>query len=87
MSRLEQGKSRYGEGACVTCGWSKGLTHPPTLGRLRDGVKCSNPRVAEEQKALEDTVSIREFEERGYVVLWRIEVISDALCPHWKAKP
>jgi len=65
----------------------EGVNPSSNPGGPRDGVKCSNPRVAEEQKALEDTVSIREFEERGYVVLWRIEVISDALCPHWKAKP
>jgi len=68
-------------GHCIDCAFAKEITCGPCPSGEQDGVNCQSKRVAEEQDLLE------EFEEHGYINLFRIEVSApDAKCEHWQPK-
>jgi hypothetical protein len=74
------------EGICKTCGWSKGFTYPPSIGGKNDGIKCSNPAVAKLEQELGNEEALEMFEKNGYILLFRIEIISDSKCSEWKSQ-
>ena len=81
MSVVEQSK----KGRCDTCIYASRLTYPPGMGSPTDGVDCMNHDVALFQSE-HGCDCLEEYEEYGNVNLWRVEVISDSTCEHWKGE-
>ena len=62
---------------CETCHYGTADT-PPSPGGPEDGVACTNPAM------IQDEGQADEYQERGNLNLWRIEVIApDCECDEW----
>ena len=78
------------EGQCGTCAFAAKFGYADSPSGPEDGVHCTSKAQAEmiDDQTRGDTTYRKEFEEYGYIDVWRLEnlVDPDYKCPNWKKK-